>query len=339
MAMQGNVTIKTVAQETGLSLTTVSRVLNGTAEKYRISEATQAAVLAEAKKQGYIPNMAAKTLRLNKSRTIGLIVPTLNNPFFSLVASTVSKLLYAQGYVVLMSDCANDPEEERKLIKTFLTQNIEGILAIPVGGRKNYELLEKGGVPTVFIDRFFEESKIPYVATDHFDSAFKLMEHLVEHGHTLIACIQGDVQTISNQYRVKGYLEALKKHNIGYSYLKGGSFTTDEGYLETKILLKQSQKPTAIMALSDTILLGALKAIREEGMSIPEDISVVSIDNSSYLDFLSVPITSVSHPITEITQLAIKMLLDQMGASQASAPTNIVLEAKLIARKSVQYIP
>lgn len=165
------------------------------------------------------------------------------------------------------------------------------------------------------------------------------MEHLVEHGHTLIACIQGDVQTISNQYRVKGYLEALKKHNIGYSYLKGGSFTTDEGYLETKILLKQSQKPTAIMALSDTILLGALKAIREEGMSIPEDISVVSIDNSSYLDFLSVPITSVSHPITEITQLAIKMLLDQMGASQASAPTNIVLEAKLIARKSVQYIP
>ncbi len=335
--MQGNVTIKTVAKTTGLSITTVSRVLNGTAEKYRISDATQAIVLAEAKSQGYIPNMAAKTLRLNKSRTIGLIVPTLNNPFFSLVASTVSKLLYAQGYVVLMSDCDSNSAEERKLIKTLLTQNIAGILAIPIGEKRNYDLLERGGIATVFIDRFFDESKIAYVASDHFESTFKLVEHLVEYGHSKIACIQGDVQTISNKLRVQGYLEALKKYDISYSYLKGGSFTTDVGYLETKILLKQAQKATAIIALSDTILLGVLKAIREEGLLVPEDISVVSIDNSSYLDFLSVPITSVSHPITEITQLAIKMLLDQISSIQETPPTNIQLEATLIKRQSVKH--
>ncbi|MBL1407620.1 LacI family DNA-binding transcriptional regulator [Sphingobacterium faecale] len=337
--MDGHVTIKTIAKNTNFSLTTVSRVLNGTSEKHRISKTTQKIILEEAKKLGYIPNMAAKTLRSNRSHTVGLIVPSLSNPFFSIVASTVSKMLHNQGYVVLMSDSDNNEKEERKMLQALQAQNLVGLIAIPLGKRQNYELLNQSTIPTVFIDRFFSDFSFYSVSTDHYKSSFQLVEHLIEMGHRKIACIQGDEHVVSNTYRVDGYREALKVHGLTYQYLGGVSFTEEEGYLETKLLLQKKDRPTAILALSDTILLGVLKALKEAKISVPEEVSVVSFDNSSYLDFLEVPVTSIAQPITQIAQLAVRLLLEQIddrGLSYREESERIILlDSTLIFRSSV----
>lgn len=340
--MRGNVTIKTIANELNLSMTTVSRVLNGSSEKYRIAKKTEQLILEKAKELGYIPNMAAKTLRLNQSKTIGLLLPSLSNPFFSIVASTVSRNLYNQGYVVLMSDCGSDPKEEKKMLKELLSQNLLGILIIPTGGYKNFEFLKTSLIPAVFIDRFFDELDFFHVATNHYRSTYQLMDHLLRSGHKKIGCIQGETNTVSNRLRVTAYEEILKENNIDYTYVEGDSFDTEEGYLMTKLMLRREDRPTALLALSDTILLGVLRALKEEDIRIPEDISVVSIDNSAYLDFLEVPITSVAQPVTQIAQLAIKLLLDLIiqpeRLKDRSLNRSILLESNIIYRKSVKKL-
>jgi len=337
--MYSKVTIKTIAENTNFSLTTVSRVLNGTSEKYRISRSTQEIIMSVAKKLGYIPNMAAKTLRYNKSHTIGLIVPSLSNPFFSIVASTVSKLLHNQGYVVLMSDCDNNVEEENNMLQALKAQNLLGLLAIPLGEHKNYDFLHTIGLPTVFIDRFFSNFNFFAVATDHYNSSFQLMQYLIKMGHQKIACIQGDTKVISNTARVRGYFDALNQHKLHYEYLGGVGFTEEEGYSETKLLLQKKDKPTAILALSDTILLGVIKALKEADLKIPQDVSVVSFDNSNYLDYLNVPITSIAQPITQIAKFAVKLLLEQIQGSDRNRGEDvdklIQLNSELVIRKSV----
>jgi len=340
--MENQVTIKMIAAKTRFSLTTVSRVLNGSSEKYRISKNTQELVLAEATSLGYIPNMAAKTLRSNKSNVIGLVVPSLDNPFFSTIASTMAKILFMQGYVVMMSDCDNNEKEEKKIIQSLLSQNLLGIIVIPMGVKKNYEILNAINIPTVFIDRFFTEMDFFTVATDHYRSSLKLMEHLVEMGHKKIACIQGDEIVISNQLRVKGYEDAISKHSLPYKYIRGGSFTWERGYLETKLLINMKDKPTAILALSDTLLLGVLKAIREAGIIIPDDMSVVSIDNSTYLDFLNPPITSIEQPVQQISHLSANLLIDQIKKVPSILANDIekiiLFDSMLIKRSSVRNI-
>ena len=336
--MEKIVTIKTIANNTNLSLTTVSRVLNGSAEKYRIAAKTAKLVLEEANRVGYIPNMAAKTLRLNKSRTIGLLLPSLSNPFFSLVASTVNQLLYTRGYVVLMSDCNNDKDEEKKLLRTMLSQNLMGLLVIPTGEKKNFVDLTSSRLPSIFIDRYFKDVAFNHVATDHYGSVQQLMGLLYENGHREIACIQGDLNVMSNMLRIDGYKNFIKDQNLEYSYIGGSSFTSEEGYIETKILLQKQERPTAILALSDTILLGVLKALKEEKLQVPDQMSVVSIDNSEYLDYLEVPITSVSQPVRQISNLAAKLLLGLIEApvdTKTQDNHSILLESHIIHRSSV----
>lgn len=337
--MEHPVTIRTIAHKTNFSLTTVSRVLNGTSEKYRISKSTQEIVLAVANELGYIPNMAAKTLRSNKSNTIGLIVPSLNNPFFSTVASTMAKILFSEGYVLMMSDCDNSEVEEKKIIQSLLSQNLVGIIVIPMGNKDNYGILNTINIPTIFIDRFFSDLDFHSISTDHYKSAIVLMEYLVTMGHQNIACIQGDQLVSSNQLRVQGYLDTISKYSFLYNYLSGDSFTAEKGYLEMKLLLEQKIKPTAILALSDTILLGILKAAKEARINIPNELSIVSIDNSTYLDYLEVPVTSIEQPVKQIANMAAKLLIDQID--NVSKPNsqqenkNIFLDSNLIIRSSV----
>ncbi|MFD1629275.1 LacI family DNA-binding transcriptional regulator [Pseudopedobacter beijingensis] len=338
-----NITIKTISENTQVSLTTVSRVMNGVAEKYRISAKTAERVLKEAEKLGYIPNQSAINLRLKKSFSIGLIVPSLANPFFSTVVSIVNKTLHEKGYSLLVADSNENEQTEIDAVKHLVSRNIEGIIIIPSGRKTDHiNQLIKRNLPVVFVDRYFKELPVSYVSTDHFDGAFKMVEYLISRGHKHIACIQGGRHVMSNQERVNGYKAAISKNGFGYEYVGGNSFTMEDGYLETKLLLQQREKPTAIFALSDTILLGVLKALKEDGYQVPDDISVASFDNSIYLDYLACPVTSISQPISEISQIAIRLLLDKVDYQgkdgSLSDKQEILISPSIIHRKSVKDI-
>lgn len=332
-------TIKTIAETTGLSLTTVSRVLNGVAKKYRISAATEAKILEEADRLGYIPNQAARNLRLKKSFAIGLVIPNLANPFFANIVSVVNQVLHERGYSVILTDCNEDEKLEVEAVNALSARNMDGMIVIPSGKKKHHlELLKQKGVPVVFIDRYFDDLAIPYVATNHYDGALKITEYLLTSGHKNIACLQGSNHVMPNVKRVQGYADAMKKHGCEPFYIGGNSFTFESGYLETKLLMQRSDKPTAILALSDTILLGALKALAEDGYRVPQDVSVATFDNSVYLDFLACPVTSVSQPVSDIATIAIKLLLDKIEKADglnAVEQEKILISPSIIHRSSI----
>ncbi len=338
-----NITIKDISENIGVSLTTVSRVLSGVAEKYRISAKTASRVLAEAERLGYVPNQAAVNLRLKKSFSIGLILPSLANPFFSTIASVVNKVLQPKGYSLLVLDCDDDETAEVEAVNHLISRNIDGVLMIPSGKNKvHIEKLLKLNLPVVFVDRYFKELPISFVSTNHFEGAYAMVEYLISCGHKRIACIQGKHHVMSNEERVHGYKEAISKNKLNYEYVGGNSFTMEDGYLETKLLLQQREKPTAIFALSDTILLGVLKALKEDGYDVPTDMSVVSFDNSIYLDYLSCPVTSISQPISEISQMSIRLLLDKVDkkGKEDTLPEKqeVLISPAVIYRKSVKEV-
>ncbi len=335
-------TIKTIAETTGLSLTTVSRVLNGVAKKYRISEKTAEKVLLEAGRLGYIPNQAARNLRLKKSFAIGLVIPNLANPFFANIVSVINQVLHTRGYSVILTDCNEDEALEVEAVNALSARNMDGMIVIPSGkGKHHLAALRKRGIPIVFIDRYFDDIEIPYVATNHYEGALKITEYLLKNGHRKIACLQGANHVLPNVKRVQGYLDAVTAIGLQPFHIGGSSFTFESGYMETKLLMQKHDRPTAILALSDTILLGCLKALSEDGIRVPEDISVATFDNSIYLDFLSCPISSVTQPVFDVASLAIKLLLDKVEAVNVSKKDEcekILISPSIIHRASVKSI-
>jgi len=333
-----HVTIKTLANITGFSTTTVSRVLNGTYRKYRVSESTAKIINSEAKKLQYIPNQAAVNLRLKKNQSIGLIVPSLANPFFSTIASIISKAFYNRNYSVYMIDCDENQQIEKETINKISAQNMDGLIVIPSGNEYDHlQRLISINLPMIFIDRYFEGLPVPFVSTDHFQGALSAIELLVKSGHRKIACIQGNPEVVSNVERVKGYQAGIAKYGLTFEYVGGQQFTTKSGYDETKRILGLKDKPTAIFALSDTISLGVLEALKEQGYRIPEDFSLVSFDNSQYLDYLECPITSIAHPVEEIAEIAVNLLFERMENPSAEQ-TSRLFPPHLIERDSIKNI-
>lgn len=334
-------TIKHIADKVELSVSTVSRVLNGKAKKYRISDETSEIILKAAKELNYTPNLLARGLRLNKTFTIGYIIPDIANPFFSRIADNVEKYARKKGYSVVLCDSEEDANVEKSSVQTMADKKIDGMIISPVGQEIQHILdLKKKKIPIVFIDRYFPGKDIPFVTSENYKGAFEAVKHLIENGHERIACIQGLKETLPIMERVRGYIAALKYYNnpVDESLIVGDNFSEQNGYIETKLLLKKSKAPTAIFGLSNLISFGAMRALREEGLAIPGDISLITFDDLPYLDFLSTPMSAVEQQGNEIGNIATKMLIDQIESGKNYEAEGIFVPTKLIARSSVKKI-
>lgn len=332
-------TIINISESTGFSTTTVSRVLSGKAKKYRISDKTIEIITNEAKKCNYTPSLLAKSLRTNVTHTIGLIIPSIENPFFANIASLIVNKAKAHSYTVILADSMENEVDEQEAIKPLLSHSVDGIIIVPSGKEPDYlERLNETGTPIVLIDRFFQNSTLPFVTTDNTKGAIDATRHLIENKHKNIACIQGVVHSTPGQERVNGYMTVMKEHGLdAYIKIVGDSFSIQNGYTQTKLLLESPTPPTAIFALSNTILLGALKAINESAFKIPNDISLVSFDDYTYLDFMNPAITRVSQPIEEICAIALDIVLQNIK-NKAKSSEKIKLSPKLLIRNSVVKI-
>lgn len=328
--------IHDIAFASGLSITTVSRVLNGKAKQYRISEKSQTKIKAAAEKLNYVPNQFAANLRSGKSKTIALVLPSINNPFFAHIASEINLQLYEHGYMTILTDCDENGDIEFKTLKKLISQNIEGLLIAPSSNEyKEIENLHKGGLPVVCIDRYFDGLDIPYVATDNYNAAFSASKELISNGHKNIVCIQGNRKSTPNQQRINGFKDALAEAKIDNVSIMGDAFSFQNGYIETMMLLKGNSRPTAIFALSNTIALGCMKALKEENVKIPEDISLIAFDNSPYFDFLETPLTSIQQPVEDISRIAVKLLMAKINEEELQS-SQILLKPELIRRDSVK---
>ena len=340
---KNNVTIQSMAKTLGVSVTTISRVLNGLGEQFRISKKTIELVTTTAEKLNYRPNNIAKGLRLKKSSTIGLILPDITNTWFAQLALGIEKEARKHHYNIFLCNSNDDIKVEKKSIALLQSWMVDGIIIAPIGLESEHlQKASKNGTPLVLIDRFFEGVNLPYISSNDFEGSLDATQYLINNGHKKIACFQGIVGTSPNNQRVNGYKQALKNNKIHFdpSLVMGEDFGFNNGYTCAKKLIKHlaKSKITAIISMGNQITLGILKALKEEGVQIPNDLSIISFDEQEYSDLLYTPLTTVSHMNENIGDVALKMLFNQFGKSTRIKPKNVVLNSKLIIRDSVKKI-
>ena len=310
-----------MAERLGYSATTISSVLSGKAEKYRISPDTVNAVLREARRCNYSPSVAAQSLRTRRSNTIGLLLPSVANPYFADMASVIITELNSAGYTTIVVDTMESEQRLSESARSLISRQVDGILAVPCGEKgMDLEMLS-AQIPVVLIDRYYEDTSLPYGTTNNYQGGLDASRHLLSRGHSRISCIQGVQSSMPNKERVRGYVKAMEDEGLAQDIdIIGNEFSVQNGYLETKLLMSRAQRPTAIFALSNTIMLGALKAIREAGLRIPEDVALISFDNNLYMDYMTPSITRISQPVEDMAKLAVKILLDKIkGASNCGS--------------------
>ena len=338
--MKKSTTLKNIALQVGVSVPTVSRVLNGKSKHYRISKETQELILKAAKELNYSPNQLARGLRLKRTNTLGYITPDISNPFFSTIARVVEKYARKQGYSIILCDSEESTDIEAESIKLLTDRKIDGLIISPVGQATEHLKEAYNKIPIVLIDRFFDDLDFPYVASDNYKGAYEATSYLIENSHSRIAYIQGLKNTSPNNERVRGFKDAHKHFGIALdeSLIVGNSFGEENGYIEMKLLLKRNRIPSAVFAGSNLISLGALKALAEENLNVPGDISMISFDDQPYSRFLATPMTTVSQQSSQIGQLATKILIDLIETNKQFEPKGILLPTTLIKRNSVKTI-
>ncbi len=333
-------TLHDIAQRTGFSVSTVSRVLHDDAQRYKISEETKATIRRMAEELGYSPNKMARGLRLRRSHQIGVIVPDVSNPFFATMVKSVSKEARRAGYSILVLDSDEDSGIEEESLHAILESRVDGLLIAAVGQQDAHiRDVARSGPPLVMLDRWSKGLDVDAISVDNFKGGYQATQHLLHEGHRKIAFIQGLHGTNANEGRLRGYLQAMTEAGVSPSsrYIVGDDFRSINGYLETKTLLQLKEPPTAIFTAGDLIALGALQALKEEGVACPAGMSLVTFDDPSFASYLSPPLTAVEQPIEEMGEMGVRLLIRRMRNPGEEAK-QVLLEPRLIVRDSVARI-
>lgn len=331
-------TLKDIADELGVSSSLVSQVLNGKAKEHRIKSETVSLVLKKAKEMGYVPNQVARGLRLKRSRNIALITPDLANPFFAALTKIIQNELRKKGYNLMICGTNDDTTVEKNEIELLKAKGVDGLIIIPVGSEyKHLKRLVYEKFPFVLLYRTFKQFNTNFVTVDNYTSVFRIVKLLISKGHRKIGLVQGKRNILTNRERLRGYKDALKECKLKYSedYIVGHNFTTESGYLSAKKLLKLKVPPTVIITTSELITLGALHAIIENNLKIPEDISIVGFDSLEITDSLMVPICSVIPPKNLLGETAVKILLDDIEGANAKRKTKVMFENRFDINDSI----
>lgn len=341
------ITIQSIAENLNVSTATVSKVINGVAKKYRISDKTIKAVNDEIERLGYIPNTIAKSLRSQKSYTIGLIFPDLSNPWFTKLALQIEADCRKKGYHILLCNSNGSTKIENEHIQLLRNRMVDGIIIDPVGVDNDHLVnAYNEGLPMILIDRCFENSPIPFISSDDAKVSYEAVNYLIKKGHRKIVCLQGLDKTSSNIYRVSGYKRALEENGISFNpnLILGNDFTYENGYDNGLKIIEnndnnEENKITAIFSTSNQITLGVLKVFKEKNVKIPDDISIISFDDWDYSELLYTPITTISHILnSDAGSLAVKNLMKQIENDEKIKIPNTILSAKIIKRASVKTL-
>lgn len=311
--MSSNVTLKQIAEALGISAMTVSRVINN---KKNVDEETRKKVLEKARSMGYTPNFLAKSLVSNKSYTIGVVVPEISHSFFPEVIRGIEEVTYQENYQLILTHSAEDTEREKAALETLRSKRVDGIMISCSQFTKDlsyFEELRSSGLPVVFFDRCLDGAGFSCVGVDDKDAANKITQHLIDHGYKKIAHLKGPQGLSIGKKRLQGYREAMKEHQleIADEWILESGLQEKSGYEAMKKLLDlpEVMRPRAVFAVNDPAAFGAIEAIRERGLTIPDDIAIVGFSDDIRAELLPVPLTTVSQPAYEVGKKAAETLL------------------------------
>lgn len=331
----GQITIKDLARELGISPSTVSRALK---DHPGISDKTKRLVVALAKKLQYEPNAIALSLRSRKTHTIGVIIPKLAHFFFSTVISGIEDVAYGAGYNVILCQSNESFKREVMDVNALLTHRVDGLLvsiSLETTSFDHFQAFQDRGLPLIFFDRILENIPVSSVVIDDEEGAFKAVEHLIEQDCRRILHLAGPEKLMISKDRKQGYIKALQKHRIEVSpELIINCSELEDAEKVVSQLLEEGLKMDGIFANNDLTAIGAMNAIKKAGLDIPGDIAVVGFSNWQMASMVEPALSSVNQPGFEMGQRAAQMFIDQMGASTKSVHSKVVLESDLVIRAS-----
>lgn len=330
-------TLSDIAKQLNISVSTVSRALHN---HQAINENTKKRVIKLAEQLNYQPNMLALSLLKKKTNTIGIIVPEITSYFFSSVINGIQDLINDTGYRLIISQSEESFEKEKEILAALSRVRVDGFLISPTSETREYHHFNKladNGTPLVIFDRDCDGLNADKVFVDDYDGAFQAVEYLIKTGCRRIAHITGPANLSISTHRLNGYLDALKKYNIPKEdqlifNVKG--FTPEYGVEAAKALMKLPQLPDAIFAINDGIAIGAMYVIKEAGIQIPNQISVIGFDDELYSSYFIPPLSSVWQPVYDMGLLSARILLSKLKGEKPAETRYEILKPELIIRAS-----
>lgn len=329
-------TIQDVAKHAGVSISTVSRVLNGTA---RVNPDVVTRVRTAIEALNYQPSRAARALRSNQSSIIGLLITDIQNPFFTSLVRGVEDVAQRNGYSVILCNSDENPVKEQQYIEVLCSQRVAGAIVVPTREQgHSLQPFRELGIPVVAVDRRVKDPEIDTVLVDNQRGAFQAVKHLCDNGYRRIGLVTGPQTATTGRERLLGYRQALAEANIPLdtSLERYGSFKTEAGLRYAGELLDLEEPVDALFVANNLLTIGALEAVNKRNLRIPEDIAIVAFDDIPWAALSTVSLTTVTQPVYELGSTATMRLFQRLQKGKSFTRQEIALASELHIRNSSQ---
>jgi LacI family transcriptional regulator len=327
-------TVKDVARLAGVAPITVSRVINNA--DY-IRDDTRERVMAAINQLGYVPNKVARSLRSNQTSMLALVLTDITNPFFTTVARGVEDAANAAGFNLILCNTDESEAKQENYLQILLERRVDGILLVPAcSNLEPVQLIQRLDIPVVVLDRQLPGRLADVVRCDSEGGAYQLTRLLIQNGHNQIAILSGPSSVSTAEDRVKGYQRALREFGLELldEFVYYGQFTLESGYQMTQQALNAIPRPTALLAGNNFIAIGALKALKDLHLSVPEDIAVVGFDDLPSTIVVDPILTAAAQPAYEMGRQGAELLLSRLTGSGPREIQEIILPIEIIVRQS-----
>jgi LacI family transcriptional regulator len=332
------VTIYDVAREAGVSMATVSRVVNNNPN---VKPQTRKKVFEAIERLGYRPNAVARGLASKKTTTVGVVIPDISNSIFSEVARGIEDIANMYHYNIILCNADKKKDKEIRVINTLLEKQVDGLLFM--GGTvtdEHIQAFKTSSVPIVLCGTTTDNTSFPSVDIDHEAAAYDAVKQLTNNGHRRIGMISGTLQDPANGYsRYQGYKKALEENGISVQddLVRIGNYRYESGVEVMKYFLELADRPTAIFAATDEMAIGAIHSAQDHGLRVPEDVSIISVDNARMASMVRPQLTTVAQPMYDIGAVSMRLLTKLMNKETVEI-SRVILPHEIITRKSVAHI-
>ena len=332
-------TMRDVAELAGVSLTTVSHVINRTRF---VSDDVTGRVLTAMEQLQYRPNELARSLRRGQTNTLGLILPDSANPYFAEIGHAIEATSSELGYNVILCNTHGDETKEEHYVNVLRNKQVDGILFVAAGDQAQSIIPTLGeDFPVLLVDRELVGVRTDVISVDNHLGGLLAGRHLLELGHRRIACISGPSRVRPSAERISGYTQALEEAGLSFDpdLFRMGDFHPNSGYQATLDLLQLPDPPTAIFTCNDLMAIGVIRAASELGLRVPDDLSLVGFDDIELASYTIPPLTTISQPINQMGAIAAKTLITHIEEDGSPEPTRRLLPVELVVRGSTGACP
>jgi LacI family transcriptional regulator len=326
-------TMNDVARVADVSIATVSHVINGTRF---VSAQRVERVHAAMQELGYTPDATARSLRVGRTDTLGLVVPDNSNPFFAALARWIEEAGFDAGYTTILANSNERPDREHRYVSTLVSKRVDGLILAPSRGDHGTlaRLLQNAGIPVVVVDRDAALPNADVVLYDNEGGSHEATSYLIGLGHVSIGCVAGPADATSAAERVHGFRRAMADAGLPLSEhsVVEGDFLFEGGREATARLLATGEKLTALVAGNDLMAAGAIRELAARGISVPRDMSVIGFDDAPLAQMVSPALTTMRQPLQEMASAAVSQLLSRISGSDGVGPTRQMLSTTLVVR-------